>query len=302
MVGTNLFSKLFRNAALDYYWRNIHPVSERAMTPGGNKDQVVPTIQIISDEPYVPWEILRPFRKNYVDDFFFCERYALARWLTGPQSPDAQLPLYKIALVAPPTNLQYVQDEVAFIDKLSTDGRAKLQKIENKADLLALLKQEGTNHVLHFACHGNFNDTDPAESEVVLGDDILVVDEITGATTFFLSNRPLVFLNACETGRQGFGFTGLESFVERFLLGIYDGGTVQGANCFVGTNWKVTDDLACSLAQKFYEGLIANLTVGEAMRQARLAIKRAGDATHLSYSLYANPLARALVAIVDDQP
>ena len=47
----------------------------------------------------------------------------------------------------------------------------------------------------------------------------------------------------------------------------------------------------------FYEQLEAGETVGDAMRYARKMIEKPGDASYLSYTLYANPCVRAARAL-----
>ena len=46
-------------------------------------------------------------------------------------------------------------------------------------------------------------------------------------------NRPIVVLNACQSGRAGYSLTGLGGFAQSFLL--------AGAGMFIGTLWSVGD-------------------------------------------------------------
>jgi hypothetical protein len=57
--------------------------------------------------------------------------------------------------------------------------------------------------------------------------------------------------------------------------------------------WKTTDQLAYEFAKAFYQRLQAGDCVAEAMRRARKDIVMSGDATYLSYTLYAHPRIRA---------
>ena len=112
--------------------------------------------------------------------------------------------------------------------------------------------------------------------------------ELTPQYRNFALARPLVFMNACDSGQLGVGLTGLDGWAEAFLTG--DGGQ---AGVFIGSVWRTTDELASQFAAVFYERLLAGDRLAEAMRQARVAVKRSGDATYLSYTLYANPRVRA---------
>jgi hypothetical protein len=291
-LGNNLYEKLFIRGGLDaFYWERMYPRSEQRA--GGSTEWGAPTVQIVSDEPYIPWELLRPYRhipgRVEVDPLFFCERFALARWM-DERHGSSTVDLFKVALVVPPSNLPFVQEEVDAFDRMQREGRLRVERIETREELDSFLARGGA-HVVHFACHGRFEQEQPGRSLVMLGDDSLRPDDVTGRYLTFGSSRPLVFLNACDTARRGFGLTGLEGWAETFVRTARVGG-------FIGSTWQTTDALASRFATTFYALLSQGLSLGEAMRQARLAIKTPGDATYLSYSLYANPRARVRRAAV----
>ena len=54
--------------------------------------------------------------------------------------------------------------------------------------------------------------------------------------------------------------------------------------------WTVGDEQAFAFATAFYNSMGA-ANIGAAVRDARLAARRAGDPTWLAYSVYAHPLA-----------
>ncbi len=287
--GNALYESLFHNEyqhlpGFKTFYRDIlHPLSKLGARIG-----YVPAVQIVSDEPYIPWEILRgslPDVKGRwrADSLAFCERFNLARWLAGPGTAH-KLPILNVALVAPPSNLKFVQQEVEALRNLP--GLA-VKVIENKTALEEFL-QNGQAEALHFACHGAFNAELPARSAVKLGDRFLRAAELTPQYRNFALARPLVFMNACDSGQLGVGLTGLDGWAEAFLTG--DGGQ---AGVFIGSVWQTTDALASQFAAVFYARLLAGDRLAKAMRQARAAVKRAGDATYLSYTLYANPKVRA---------
>ena len=291
-LGNNLYEKLFIRGGLDsFYWERMYPRSKQQ--GGGAPGREAPTVQIVSDEPYIPWELLRPYRDTprgiEVDPLFLCERFALARWMDVRHGADA-VELFKVALVVPPSNLSFVQEEVDTFERMQREGRLQVERIETREALDTFLARGGA-HVVHFACHGHFDQEQPGRSLVMLGGDSLRPDDVAGKYLAFGRSRPLVFLNACDTGRRGFGLTGLEGWAETFVRTARVGG-------FIGSTWQTTDALASRFATAFYTFLSEGLSLGEAMRQARLAIKTPGDATYLSYSLYANPRARVRRAVV----
>jgi hypothetical protein len=274
-IGSYLYDELFHEDGFKaFYWETL------ARLPAGA------TVQIVSDEPYIPWEILRPFRERpdgaqEPEQGFLCERFALARWRSGRDQPSRLL-LLRVALVAPPSNLAYVQKEVEALQAMF--GR-QIEIIQDKTALETFL-QSGQAEVLHFACHGHFNLELPARSAVILGGEYWQPFELTAEYRNFGRGRPLVFLNACDSGRLGSGLTGLDGWAEAFLK--------SKASFFIGPLWHAGDEPASRFATVFYQRLLEGDPVGEAMRQARAAIKQAGDATYLSYSLYAHPRLRAV--------
>ena len=77
------------------------------------------------------------------------------------------------------------------------------------------------------------------------------------------------------------GLTGLDGWAQAFIN--------AGVGFFVSSMWKPTDQLANEFAKAFYQRLQAGDCVAEAMCQARKDIEMLGDATYLSYTLYAHP-------------
>ena len=105
--------------------------------------------------------------------------------------------------------------------------------------------------------------------------------------------KPLIFLNACHSARQGFALTNLDGWAQRFIE--------AGASAFVGTLWEINDELASKFAIEFYNRLrgIGNQkprTLGEAFQEARLVIRDLDPAnpTWMSYVLYGNPYAEVI--------
>ena len=152
----------------------------------------------------------------------------------------------------------------------------------------ALLDGDGI-HLWHFAAHGNVDPTHPNESVVRLADGQgLRAEDIHGARqTHIAQDRPLVFLNACRVGQQGWSLTRLGGWAATW---------VDRCRCgaFVGPLWSVNDRLAYEFACAFYKELKKNHTIAQAMWTARKRVRDSApdNPTWLAYTLYAHPNAR----------
>jgi CHAT domain-containing protein len=99
---------------------------------------------------------------------------------------------------------------------------------------------------------------------------------------------PLIFFNACHRGRLGFSLTRLGSWGARLVE--------LGCGAFIGTLWPVTDEAAVAFAEAFYLRLINGAPIGEAVWQARHAVRDRypNDPTWMAYCCYADPLAKMI--------
>lgn len=254
------------------------------------------TLLITSDEPWIPWELVKPFERGTeteaaIDDPFFCEQFALTRWLAGV-GLRRQLEVSAIALVAPASDLSYVQRERAYIDGLARRApRARVLPPIGAAPAVRAGLREASAQLWHMACHGNFASATPDRSAVQLDGGDLRAEEIVGPVEQGISqSQPLVLLNACHTGRQDFALTGLGGWAQQFVR--------AGASAFIGTQWEAHDALAAEFAVALYEALWSGKTLAQASHAARQAIKRqdAANPTWLAYAIYGHPDLRVWLA------
>ena len=272
-IGMSLYRRLFSDDFKRLYWNSLR-----------NK---VKSIVIISFEPWIPWELVRPFNPetNEAEDGFLCEKYNLTRWLAGAGFPDI-MSLEQLGLIVSTSNLDSARLEAEEIKQLLG---TKVRDIVSSGPSLYHLLRTNDFYGLHFACHGSFNKDNPDMSTLSLEDGTwLSPIDIDGDGLAFGKKKPLVFLNACETGQSGYALTGMGGWAEAF---------VGRAKCsgFIGSIWKANDESACKFAVAFYRYFLDGKTVAEAARLARLSIKQAGDPTWLSYTVYANPLAHLVI-------
>jgi CHAT domain-containing protein len=95
--------------------------------------------------------------------------------------------------------------------------------------------------------------------------------------------RPLVVLNACQTGRLEQRLTSIGGFAEAFIS--------AGAGAFVASLWSVGDEPAATFTNALYDGLLGGLPMAQAVRHARAVARDARDGTWLAYTVYAHPSA-----------
>jgi hypothetical protein len=281
-LGEGLFELLLPPELQTLYWEQIRPLVDQG---------VIKTLLINSDEPWIPWELIKPYRWNDADDSeqtgpFLVEQFTLSRWLARPLPPEVSVK--QAALVMPDLNLLHVQEERDFFTALAQQHQLQLQgPLQLHDEVIASLRAGGFQ-LLHFATHGVFNADDAERSELHLGDQSLTPADLVGSDLRGLrAARPLVFLNACESGKADLALVGAGGWAHKFFA--------EGrASAFVGTLWEVSDDLAADFSRLFYNGLVEGKTLGEALRAARLQIRdqEPGNPTWLAYALYGDPNAK----------
>jgi hypothetical protein len=281
-IGQNLFGQLFPPKMQREYWR-IKQLREEGK---------IRTLLILSDEPWIPWELLKPFYHDRTtgqmyEDGFLAEVFHLARWLTERGvAPDTDIRAAR--LVAPTSNLAYAEEERRFFADLHRRGVEVGEPLALRTKVFEAFSTAKVK-LLHVAAHGNFKYENVNDSVIELdNNEYLRPDDLAPVRTKALrQERPLVFLNACHGGQLGFYLTGLGGWANRMVADI-------GVSAFVGALWEINDQLAAAFAVEFYQQLMAGCTLAEAMNAARLHIRELAPAnpTWLAYTLYADPNAR----------
>ena len=133
--------------------------------------------------------------------------------------------------------------------------------------------------VIHFACHGEFNDKQPMQSGLLLSKDAdndgyLQVHEIFGLD---FKNVNLVVLSACETALS-------KIYGGDDLVGLSRGFIYAGTPSLLATLWAVDDRSTSILIEKFYENwLIKGMKKTEALQKAQVALKSMPEYQHPFY-------------------
>jgi hypothetical protein len=283
-IGWDLYEQLFTDKLKQAY-RDLYQLRQTEQDL---------SLLIISDEPWIPWEMVLP-HEGLPDEDFLCAQFRLTRWLEGRGLPQ-DFSLHQAQVVTPKSNLASVkveQDYFTFeLPKLRPEITLGPSWLDTAMQVKLALRQ-GDSQWFHFACHGDFDATRPDESALMLQGDAFTPSQIVGPMRRGVAaSRPLVFLNACHTAEAGFSLTRMGGWAERFVR--------AGASAFVGSLWEVNDELAAQFAIKFYNELLAGQTLGEAFHTARSHIRGLDDAnpTWLAYTLYADPNGRVKEPVI----
>ncbi len=254
------------------------------------------TIAVVSDEPYIPWELMVPNRRHGES----MERrralgveFAIGRWINANGSSGPQkIRLVDSLVVAPEykgrRELKSAKDEADFVSTRFPPGQlvdpANLDHIDQT---LAVTRAS----LLHFVCHG-------AESEGEVDQVIYLADEQPFASTqvkgldgfpdFLAKSIPMVFLNACEVGRPTTALVGIGGFAKEFIE--------LGASAVIAPLWSVKDSLAHQVALDFYSKALEDppRPFAEILSEirARGYDETIAEDTYAAYCFYGDPRAR----------
>lgn len=256
-------------------------------------------VEVTPFEPWIPWELLR-LRKpgttgsGGVDDRFFAE-YRLLRTLSG-RSPSRVLGAKKWRYVLgdyPHGLYQPAAGERTFLERTLPGLGVPVDALEPDPGAVLDALEDPDFDAVHFACHGTSDLSDIEASSLVLSDRetadgtvrpvVLTPTDLAGAANLG-ERRPLVFLNACQSGRHAPVLTDLGGWPKAFLE--------AGAGAVMATLWSVHENPAVSFAETFYRRLLEGATLADATGDARQEAKAQGDATWLAYTAYGSPSAR----------
>jgi hypothetical protein len=251
----------------------------------GFRDRIT-SIQIQSDEAWIPWELCRLTGTSegvVVEDRFFCEAFELTRWIPGI-ARRPHLTLNNMAVVVPrDSRLGAARKERDFLLSLAEGDRSVSEVPARYVDVRGALAG-GAFDGFHFSGHGISSAPDPDRSAIRLEEaEELRPEEISGVLRNLGRSRPLVFLNSCYGARGGLTIVGTGGWARRCLD--------AGAGAFIGAYWSVSDEAAFGFARAFYHEVREGKSLGAAVRAARAAIRAPDDPTWLAYTVFGDPSA-----------
>jgi hypothetical protein len=260
----------------------------------------IQAIEVLSTEPFIPWEMLlvrNPDQSKSVKstDMFLGEM-GLTRWLYNTtRSEQLSIRKGRAWYVIPDyTDTEFELSGSANEEKYLVEKFGAQAILPNPMKVISRLKKKGSFDLIHFCCHGEADTGNIMNSQLRLQNNnksdespaFLSESNISGVGSISKSadNRPLVVLNACQTGRLGNDLIGTGGFAQAFLK--------AGAGAFVGALWSIDDLSAVSFITTFYDALKKGKTLSKAAILARGKAKSEGGSTWLSYVVYGHPFAK----------
>jgi hypothetical protein len=264
------------------------------------RDVIRPAVHswvIISDEPWIPWELVKPYEDTGsgepLDDPFLYLHFELTRWIAGEKAFAPEITIRSLAVVQSQLDLPHADQERQLFTQLEEEfpGLGKeMPRLDSVADCLSFLSSTDFD-LIHFIGHGTplLKHPDEAGLPFTDGSSLRPTDLHGPLATRLGRNHPLIFLNACWAGKEGWSLTRLGGWAARWI-------GKCGCGAFVAPLWPVREKVAVSFAWRFYEALARGATLGEAALEARqhVAEERPGDPSAYAYTVYGHPHARVL--------
>jgi len=261
------------------------------------------SLTVTTNDLELPWELLHD------GEDFLCLQRPVARRPLGrslPRRPhryaaNSEGSKLRVLLVAsdPDGNLPGARREVEAVRDRLNDLYSDAVHIEcligPQATGSAMNDhlRSATFHVVHYAGHAAFDQERTERSRLLMHGDPPTQSEPFFAQKIerLLEGSPLVFLNACESSTTANERRDPSAYFAKETQGLAAAFLYGGATACVGSLWPVFDDTAAELASTFYQRLFEGLTAGEALRQARVAVRSSmkDRVTWAAYALYGDP-------------
>jgi len=249
------------------------------------------TVNIDDQLVQIPWELLHDGQQ------FLCQRFSMGRLVKTRQSTAGT----RTRILEPPLKTLILADPRGDLKSAYNEGGEIRDFMDKKQDLLnpALLSDNITPDaisskfrnfdIVHFAGHADYNPENPADSGWLLSEGVMKAgDFIKMSTTGIMP--ALVFSNACQSARTE-EWTLTDHFHDE-IFGLANALILSGVKHYIGTFWEILDEPGKKFALAFYKALFSGVTVGEAVRRARLSlIDKYGEESIVwaSYLLYGDP-------------
>ncbi|MBR0736957.1 CHAT domain-containing protein [Bradyrhizobium liaoningense] len=244
------------------------------------------SIQIITAEPHVPWEMMYPDARSGIDDpDHLYMTHPISRWSAAfaremrPRlkrgSIASFVPDYGPATVLPSA----IEEGKWLVSELG--AKAMPATVGALTDLWKTGLSNERVSVLHFAGHGA---SQPVPCIKMLDGEV-TRDDINGAVKLGENDWTFVVLNACEVGAVEMRLGLASGWTERLIKQNFGG--------VLAPLWKVEDAYASQVVRTYLDKFCRRgLPIGKAMMLARSS-QRDGSATPYAYVCYGDVNAKA---------
>jgi hypothetical protein len=282
----------------------------------------VPSVLLVSADPYVPWELAvvdPPLDAGRPP--FLGAQTVMGRWLRDsrdtaaagsaavrpvakpPAQPPSTIGVKHMAVMA---GLYKAESGLRNLPEAEAEAKALLKSYgavalaanltDVKRMLDAKLSQDfneiGGVEAIHFAGHGDFDPTQTDSSVLMLSEGRPLPSIMFRSANYGGSEKqpqPLFFLNGCMIGIGGELLGDMGGFPGNCLKGGFGG--------VVGALWEVDDKVAHQLALEFWQRALPTAggkpePVGEILRDLRAKYSGAAaepESTYLAYVYYGHP-------------
>ena len=249
------------------------------------------TIQVYSNNPVLPWELMRPTDTEGGTLDFLGMEFQIARWHGAIGSsafdrPQQTVVFDELVAIAP----DYDAGDALASVKAEIDALREMpgfREVRGRIGALQTLFSQPPRGIIHFAGHGVVSDDGATgglrDYMIKLEDRNLNVMAWRGLGAGLADDGVFYFFNACDVGQAGY----VANFVEGWAPAVLE----AGASGFIGGLWPVFDDSAADFAARFYADIDARLADGPApvadvLRDLRAHFAATGDPTYLGYVYY----------------
>jgi hypothetical protein len=263
-IGAALFRAVLSGQAGALFLASRHEIEQR-------EEQLRLVLRLPPDLAVLPWELLFDEERRE----FLCRRNTLVRYVDVPEPVrplQVQPPLQVLCMAALPGDLAHldaaaeIQNLRDLLAPLIRQGLVNLEVVRGETwqDLQAALYRGC--HVFHFIGHGGF-DAERGEGRIAFADPDGLARPVPAAVLAELLSiaalKPrLVVLSTCQSA-AGVG-TDVFSSTAATL--------VRRTPAVVAMQFAITDAAAKAFSAAFYEALIHNRGVDEAVRSGRIAL------------------------------
>jgi len=253
---------------------------------------------IATNDAEIPWELLHDGNTFLSLRGPVVRRLLVSRWVAGRTTEAGRDP-YFLLVINPLSDLDEAEAEADRLVALLDARNIPYDLLRGPRATYMAVQQafmSSRYQVIHYAGHVVFDPAQPERSGLQLaGEHLLPTGHVEGV----LRGHPLVFLNACASGRGekvinnqcsvfNIHYTGpqTESLASAFLAG--------GASGFLGTQWPIFDAGSRDFSLTFYQYLLNGEDLGTALHRARadLFTARPHEATWASFLFYGDPALR----------